>query len=137
MDLRLKTLRQDKDLSVRECGRRSGVEPSYISRIENGSMKINIVYAQKLAEFFGVTVDYLIGKSAEEIYAAAIKSLKDFYTTRELADGTVTRDLSEEVEEPLRTKIELLFSIDSLQDQESLNLIMDLVRLRSAKEDFR
>lgn len=128
---RLKQLRQERDLSVRGLALRVDISHTQLTHIENGKRNLTTENAQILARYFGVSVDYLLGVSPEEMYEKMVRSLKDFYkaTPDYLA-------LSEEVTEPLRSKLELLFLIDELQDPESLRVLLDLARLRSAQEDF-
>lgn len=128
---RLKQLRKERDLSVRGLALRVDISHTQLTHIENGKRNLTTENAQALARYFGVSVDYLLGVSPEEMYEKMVRSLKDFYkaTPDYLA-------LSEEVTEPLRSKLELLFLIDELQDPESLRVLLDLARLRSAQEDF-
>lgn len=129
--LRLTQLRNERGISQRALSDRIGFSHATVSRIENGERKISTPQAAALARYFGVSVDYLLGVSPEEMYEKMVRSLKDFYkaTPDYLA-------LSDEVTEPLRSKLELLFLIDELRDPESLRVLLDLARLRSAQEDF-
>ena len=128
---RLKQLRQERDLSVRGLALRVDISHTQLTHIENGKRNLTTENAQILARYFGVSVDYLLGVSPDEMYEKLVRSLKDFYkaTPDYLA-------LSDEVTEPLRSKLELHFLIDELQDPESLRVLLDLARLRSAQEDF-
>ena len=103
---------------------------------EQGKRNFSITSSRAIADFFGVSVDYLLGASPDEMYKKLVKALKDFYNDTVSADGSVVRSLSAEVKEPLRSKLELLFLIDSISSPESLRLLLDLARLRSAHDDF-
>ena len=58
---RLKELRQEKGLSQLALSKQIGVKHSTIIRWESGTMIPTITYVAKLALFFNVSTDYLIG----------------------------------------------------------------------------
>lgn len=64
---RLKELRQEKELSldmvVYDMDKRFSIEitKSHLSRWENGKNEPSIRFASYLAQYYGVSVDYLIG----------------------------------------------------------------------------
>lgn len=58
---RLKDLRKEKSLSLKELGKAIGVSDIAISRWENQLRIPNIENLKQLAIFFGVTTDYLLG----------------------------------------------------------------------------
>lgn len=61
---RLKTLRQTKEsYSQVELAQRLGVSQSAIANWEGGSREPNHETTRRIADFFEVTVDYLIGRS--------------------------------------------------------------------------
>jgi transcriptional regulator with XRE-family HTH domain len=63
---RLKELRQKKKISQTELGKIVGLHFTHISRYERGLSQPTAGKLRKLAEFLGVTVDYLIeGKISE------------------------------------------------------------------------
>lgn len=133
---RIKELREGRGLTIRGLAQASHITPSTLSRAEAGGRKVSVELSTRLSAFFGVSVDYLLGASPAEMYEKLVKSLKDFYDDTVSADGGVVRALSAEVQEPLRSKLELLFLIDSISSPESLRLLLDLARLRSAHDDF-
>lgn len=59
---RLKRLRKQHNLSTRALGEIVGVSNATISRYETGKRDPDLVIAYKLAEYFGVTVEYLCGE---------------------------------------------------------------------------
>ncbi|MDF8366200.1 helix-turn-helix transcriptional regulator [Weissella paramesenteroides] len=59
--MRLKALRKDKNLTLVQLGNATGILPSNISRYENGLREPGISMLVKLADYFDVSVDYLIG----------------------------------------------------------------------------
>lgn len=58
---RLKELRKEKKLSQKELADFLGINEKTISRWENGESTIKSDKAQALADFFGVSVGYLLG----------------------------------------------------------------------------
>ncbi|WP_330942608.1 helix-turn-helix domain-containing protein [Streptococcus anginosus] len=62
---RLKELRQEKKLSQKELAENIGVHYRTLQNWENGESQIKTEKAQQLADFFGVSVGYLLGFSSE------------------------------------------------------------------------
>ena len=58
---RLKDLREEKGLSMKELGLQLQIAPASICRWENGKADIQATQLIALAKFFGVTTDYLLG----------------------------------------------------------------------------
>lgn len=62
---RLKQLRKEKGVSQIDLGERLGLSNASISRYETGGLEPNITTLKKLATYFKVTIDYLVGYSDE------------------------------------------------------------------------
>lgn len=60
---RIKSLRQLKDVSQEELGRFLGLSKQTISGIETGYRATTIEVSIALADFFNVSLDYLVGRS--------------------------------------------------------------------------
>lgn len=58
---RLKELRKEKKLSQKEIAKEMSISEKTLSRWENGESQIKPEKAQQLADFFGVSVGYLLG----------------------------------------------------------------------------
>ncbi len=58
---RLKDLRIEKELSALKLSKELGVDDNTILRWEKGIMIPNIINLYKIAVFFGVSTDYLVG----------------------------------------------------------------------------
>ncbi len=58
---RLKELRNEKGLSIRQLAKATNISNASISRWENGIQDITSVYIIILCKFFGVTTDYFLG----------------------------------------------------------------------------
>ena len=63
---KLKELRKTKGISLKELGAIVGVAESTMSLYENGKRQPDYETLLKLAEYFGVTVDYLLRGGEEE-----------------------------------------------------------------------
>ena len=60
---RLKELRKEKDLSQQALANELGIHYRTLQNWENGESNIKPEKAQQLADFFGVSVGYLLGYS--------------------------------------------------------------------------
>ena len=58
---RIRELRTEKGLSCVALGKAIGVNDSVIVRWENNKHDIKAEYLKKVAQYFGVTTDYLVG----------------------------------------------------------------------------
>lgn len=60
---RLKELRKEKKLTQKELAEKTDIPYRTLQRWENGESQIKTGKAQRLADFFGVSVGYLLGYS--------------------------------------------------------------------------
>ncbi|MDY5821078.1 MAG: helix-turn-helix transcriptional regulator [Candidatus Borkfalkiaceae bacterium] len=58
---RLRELRQDKGLSMKQLAKELGTTDAAVSNWENGINEPKISYLKSIAVYFNVTADYLIG----------------------------------------------------------------------------
>ena len=58
----LKKLRSSKDLTIQEVAEKSGVSYSAYQKYELGIREIGAKSLEKLADFYGVSTDYLLGR---------------------------------------------------------------------------
>ncbi len=58
---RLKDLREDHDLKQAEVAELLGIQQTVYSRYERGFQNIPIEYLIKLAEYYKVSTDYILG----------------------------------------------------------------------------
>ena len=63
MRLRIRDLREDRDLKQREVAAFLVCDQSLYSKYERGERELPLRLAIQLAEFYGVSVDYLVGLS--------------------------------------------------------------------------
>jgi transcriptional regulator with XRE-family HTH domain len=66
--LRLKELRKNKGLTQQSVADSLGIERVAYARYENGVREPSIAILIRLSDFFGVSTDYLIGRSDNPMY---------------------------------------------------------------------
>lgn len=64
---RLKSLRKSKKMTQIELSRVLGVDHTTISKWEAGIYETDFETAQRIAQYFGVSADYLLGKENQEV----------------------------------------------------------------------
>lgn len=65
MNLRIRDLREDKDLKQFAVAAYLMCDQSLYSKYERGERELPLRLAVRLAEFYGVSVDYLVGLTDE------------------------------------------------------------------------
>ena len=60
---RIKDLREDKDLSQKEMAEYLQIHQTTYSDYERGNLNVPVAVLHKLADYYGVSVDYLIGRT--------------------------------------------------------------------------
>lgn len=63
MQLRIRDLREDRDLKQKQIADYLICDQSLYSKYERGERPLPIELAAKLADYYGVSVDYLIGRT--------------------------------------------------------------------------
>ena len=64
--MKLRELRKEKGMSMKELGEALGCSESTISLYENGKREPSFETLLKMGEFFGVTVGYLLGNEEKD-----------------------------------------------------------------------
>lgn len=64
MNLRIKDIREDNDLTQKQVSSILFCDQSLYSKYERGEREIPLSLIVKLANFYGVSVDYLVGRTA-------------------------------------------------------------------------
>lgn len=104
---RLKELRKEKKLSQKEIAKEMSISEKTLSRWENGESQIKPEKAQQLADYFGVSVGYLLGYSEyRELEKALDKTIFSNYPdvetflTQEIKEliGERTKDFYEYID---------------------------------------
>ena len=63
MELRIRDLREDRDLKQKQVADYLLCDQSLYSKYERGERPLPLDYADKLADFYGVSIDYLLGET--------------------------------------------------------------------------
>ena len=66
MKLRIRDLREDSDLKQRQIADLLNCDQSLYSKYEREERVLPLEYADKLATFYGVSVDYLLGRTSNK-----------------------------------------------------------------------
>ena len=71
---RIRDLREDMDLRQIDVARATGIDQKTLSNYETGKTNPDSAALIRLADFFGVSIDYLVGRStAPQIEAATLQ----------------------------------------------------------------
>ncbi len=63
---RIRDLREDKDLRQSDLAEATGIDQRTISNYETGKTSPDAYALIKLADFFGVSIDYLVGRTKHD-----------------------------------------------------------------------
>ena len=63
MRLRIRDMREDKDLTQKQIAEYLMCDQSLYSKYERGEREIPLSLIVKLADFYNVNIDYLVGRS--------------------------------------------------------------------------
>ena len=64
MQLRICDLREDNDLTQKQIAEYLICDQSLYSKYERGERPLPLEYAEKLADYYGVSIDYLLGRTS-------------------------------------------------------------------------
>ena len=124
---RLQELRLRKGISIRRLAQDCGMSHTQISRIEHGEQTLSASNAAMFGRYFGVSADYLLGASPEEMYSNFVSSYeKCFLEFGVDKDGCVYggyRNLSPE----MGVKIGILRYLEDINEIGDLSKIFELV----------
>ncbi|MCY6957918.1 helix-turn-helix domain-containing protein [Clostridium brassicae] len=84
---RLKELRNEAKLSQKDLAKKLKLSSSTIGMIESGKREGNKETIQKIANFFGVSIDYLYGNDIKE--TAKTESLINDFLDRLIQEGII------------------------------------------------
>lgn len=68
MRIRIRDLREDRDLKQTDVAQGTGIDQRTISNYETGKTIPDAFSLIKLADFFGVSIDYLVGRADIDLY---------------------------------------------------------------------
>lgn len=83
VNLRLKQLRKEKNLTQTDIANSLGITRERYGLYEAGKRQIGLELLDKVADFYSVSVDYVIGRvdSTEPVFTSEEKQLLDIYRT--------------------------------------------------------
>jgi|GEM_PF-4837489 transcriptional regulator with XRE-family HTH domain len=85
----LKMLRERMGISIRDLADKTNTQPASISKIENGTQGMAEHYSRIFADFFDVTIDFLLCRSDYEQF----KPDKVIYKEKEITYSSVISNL--------------------------------------------
>ena len=89
----LRELREDRDMKQSDVAALLGTSQQYYSKYETGKYEMPVRYVTALADFYGVSVDYLLGRTACRIKLDDYrKSIVAGYTADEMLADVLTLD---------------------------------------------
>ena len=65
---RIRELREDRDLRQSDLAKETGIDQRTISNYETGKSNPDSYALIKLAEYFGVSIDYLVGRTKRDFF---------------------------------------------------------------------
>lgn len=89
LKLRLKKLREKSNLTQEELAKRLEMPRSTYSNYESGKREPDFYTAKKIADFFGVSVDYLLGREEKDSVDQFIEYLDLELTDEEIMEKMV------------------------------------------------
>lgn len=60
---RLKELREDNDITQRQVAEYLNIKQNTYSQYETGKRDISVTLLSKLADYYGVSIDYIVGRT--------------------------------------------------------------------------
>ena len=69
MRIRIKDLREDRDMRQSDLARETGIDQRTISNYETGKTLPDAYALIRLADFFDVSIDYLVGRTEQDLSA--------------------------------------------------------------------
>lgn len=110
--IKLKTLREQNNLTQRSLAEKINVTHGAIGNWEMGKRDPDISTLVKIADYFGVSIDYLVGHSSEP-YAVSTPNLSDEYTDAEKRVIAAYRTLVPGMQDYILEMIEKLADVDT------------------------
>jgi len=75
---KIKSLRKQQDLTLKDLGQKSGLSVSFLSQVENGSTSLAIVSLKKIADALNVPIAYFFNEYEEHNYVVKSEDHKTF-----------------------------------------------------------
>lgn len=134
---RLRELRLSRNLTTIELGKALNLDASMITHIEKGNKTFSVESLKRTCEFFGVSTDYLLGKSADEMFADFVSSVEQNWRTVSFdAAGEPTQVYADGVSRPLQVKFDMLRLMNETDDEAVLLSVYEYFRACAAPREF-
>lgn len=90
---RIRSLREDRDLRQADVAKATGIDQRSLSNYETGKTNPDAYAIVRLAEFFGVTCDYLLGVTDRDLNSptALVEELEDIKKRLEAIQKSLNR----------------------------------------------
>lgn len=85
---RLRELRIERRLTIRQLGEKTNIAYPTISRMENGTRPFTQTNLEILCDFFGVSIDYMLGKSDKRLMVIDEAGTKPLIPVKPTEDST-------------------------------------------------
>lgn len=121
---RLKKLRKEKDLYQKDVAKDIGLTASAIGFYEQGKRKPDNDTLQKLADYYDVSTDYLLGRTNERSSADKIKNA--------VSDDPDLQDAWKKISQ--REDLQLLFKQTKDMDESSIRQVIRIIKAIESEE---
>lgn len=103
---RLKQLRTEKELSQKELGEMVSLDKSTICLYESGGRRPNFKVMERLADYFDVSLDYLVGRNYETAKGKTTLDIEELFKMAKIMYQG--RQIPEEIKQEILDYIEFL-----------------------------
>ena len=135
MTNRLRELRTQRGLSLRGLAEAINLDFSSLAYYERGVRNFSSKSQKILADYFGVSVDYLLGYSLQEIYDRFVDThYGDFIDVDIDLKGDAYEKAREDI--VMATKFEIIRAVNSINDKATLDDILSKIKKCQADTDF-
>ncbi|MDQ1910383.1 helix-turn-helix transcriptional regulator [Paenibacillus sp. GD4] len=117
---RIASLRDDRKLTQEELASKVGITRAALSHYENNRREPDYDTIRKIADFFGVSIDYLMGRS-DETGSSLDKDVLGFVNDLELSDEAIMEKLNLKIDGYVLTPEETKRFIAFIRAERSLN----------------
>ncbi|MBM7623658.1 helix-turn-helix domain-containing protein [Sporohalobacter salinus] len=130
---RIKKLRKEKNISQRKLAKILGLSPSTIAMYETEKRKPDSETLQKIADFFDVSVDYLLGRTDQR--QSNNENKKADKIKQALSDDPELIEFWEQLS--TREDLKLMFKQTKDLSPESIHRIIEIVKIIEDEERER
>lgn len=124
---RLKELRQEKKLSQKELAKTIGVHYRTLQNWENGESQIKPDKAEKLADFFGVSVGYLLGYEVIDLIDTTYLEEYIFFDGDYSNPDKTKKQYFEEISEKIKIYKKVLNTLGGRYDKDKVVDVLELL----------